>query len=124
MLNTCFSRSLEIRSRREIGWRSVGAEKGEDVLGIGITQEIFQGEGKEPVEMERLKICFNGSEIELAVDLSRREGIPLGPGYVQVGREEMSLETESTVHNRYSREGSKGAIVGEAGSTVKKLEKA
>lgn len=96
-------------------------------MGIGITQEIFQGEREEPVEMERLKICFSGSVIEQAVDLSRREGIPSGPRDVHAGREEMSLETESTVHNRSSqqtREGSKGAIAGEAGSIVKKLEKA
>ena len=100
MSETCLSRSLEIRLRREIGRKSEGDEEGGEVLGIGMTQEFFQGEGKEPVEIERLKISLRGSEIEQAVDLSRRDGIPSGPGDVQVGREEMRRETDAAVHRR------------------------
>ena len=123
----CFSRSLEIRFRREIGRKSEAIEEGGEVLGIGITEEFFHREGKEPVEMERLKMCIKGSEIEQAVDLSRREGIPSGPGDVRVGREEIRRETELIVQRRSSlqtTEGSNGAIVGGTGSTVKKLENA
>ena len=92
-----------------------------------MTEAFFHREGKEPVDMERLKMCIRGSEIEQAVDLSRREGIPSGPGDVRVGREEIRWETEVAVQRRsslQSTEGSNGAIVRGAGSTVKKLEKA
>ena len=127
MSDTCLLRSLEIKLRREIGRKSEGDEEGGEVLGIGMTQEFFQGEGKEPVEIERLKISLRGSEIEQAVDLSRRDGIPSGPGDVQVGREEMRRETDAAVHRRSSlqtEEGSRGATVGGPESTVKKVEKA
>uniref|UniRef100_A0A1X7VVN4 Uncharacterized protein n=1 Tax=Amphimedon queenslandica TaxID=400682 RepID=A0A1X7VVN4_AMPQE len=126
MSDTSLSRSLEIRLRREIGRKSDGDEEGREVLGIRITQEFFQGEGKEPVEVERLKISLRGSEIEQAVDLSRRYEIPSGQGDVQVGREEMRRETDAAVHRRSSlqtKERSRGAKIGGPGSTVKKLKK-
>ena len=72
--------------------------------------------------MERLKMCIRGSEIEQAVDLSRREGIPSGPGDVRVGREKIRRETEVAVQRRSSlqiTEWSNKAVVGGAGSTVK-----
>uniref|UniRef100_A0A1X7T9D1 Uncharacterized protein n=1 Tax=Amphimedon queenslandica TaxID=400682 RepID=A0A1X7T9D1_AMPQE len=100
MSDMCLSRSLGIRLRREIGRKSDGNEEGGEVLGIGMPQEFFQGEGKEPVEIERLKISLRGLEIEQAVDLSRRDGIPSGPGDVQVVREVMRRETDAAVHRR------------------------
>uniref|UniRef100_A0A1X7T0J4 Uncharacterized protein n=1 Tax=Amphimedon queenslandica TaxID=400682 RepID=A0A1X7T0J4_AMPQE len=63
MLFKEFGNKIEEGDWMKISW----SRKRGDVLGIGITQETFQGEGKELVEMERLKICFNGSEIEQAV---------------------------------------------------------
>ena len=65
--------------------------------------------------------------MEQAVDFSRREEIPSGPGAVRIGREEMRRETEAGVQRRSSlqtSEGSSGAITGGIGSTVKKQEKA
>ena len=45
---TCFSSSLDTKERSEIGLYSVGESDGGQVLGIGITVESFQVEGKIP----------------------------------------------------------------------------
>ena len=98
-----------MRLRREMGWKSEAAEEGEEVLGIGMTEDCFHWDGKEPV------------------DFSRREEIQSGQGDVRSGREEMRRLTEAGVQRRSSlqtSEGSSGAITGGIGSTVKKLEKA
>ena len=116
-----------MRLRREIGRKSEAAEEGGEVLGMGMTKDFFHWDGKEPVEMERLKMCDRGSEIEQAVDLSRREGMPSGPGDVRIGREEIRRETEVGEQRSSSlqtSEGSNGTITGGIGSTVKKPEKA
>ena len=47
--------------------------------------------------MEMLKMCDRGSKIEQAVDFSRKEGMPPGPGDVQIGREDIRQETEAGV---------------------------
>ena len=39
----------------------MGEEEGGIVFGMGITVDLFQIDGKEPVEMERLKMCCNGT---------------------------------------------------------------
>ena len=90
-----------------------------EVLGMGMTKDLFHWDGKEPVEMERLKMCQ-------AVNLSRREGMPSGPGDVRVGRE-IRRETEVGEQRSSSlqtSEGSNGTITRGIGSTVKKTEKA
>ena len=60
----CFARSLKKGSEEKLDG-SLRQEKkaGEGVLGKGITEKFFHREGKEPVEMERLKMCIRGSEI-------------------------------------------------------------
>ena len=107
-----------MRLRREIGRKSEAAEEGGEVLGMGMTKDFFHWDGKEPVEMERLKMCDRGSEIEQAVDLSRREGMPSGPGDVRIGREEIRRETEVGEQRSSSlqtSEGSNGTITGGIG---------
>ena len=45
-----------MRLRREMGRKSEAAEEGGEVLGMGMTEDCFHWDGKEPVEMERLKM--------------------------------------------------------------------
>ena len=52
----CFSRSLLIIDSKEMGRKLLGELEGGDVLGIGITEEVFQSRGTRPRERERLKI--------------------------------------------------------------------
>ncbi len=52
----CFSRSLLIIDSKEMGRKLLGELEGGDVLGIGITEEVFQSRGTRPRESERLKI--------------------------------------------------------------------
>ena len=61
ILNRCFSRSLEIRLRREMG------QEGGDVLGIGMIVEILKAEEKTPVDTERLNMWARGTEIKWGV---------------------------------------------------------
>ena len=125
--NDVDSRSLDMRLRREIGRKSLGEEEGGEVLGIGITIDFFQGDGKEPVEIDKLNICFNGSTMEWAVDLSSKDEILSGPVEVWLGREEIKFKMVSDEQRRSSlqcREVSRGGIEMEDVSQVKKLEKA
>ena len=62
----CFSRSLLTKDKRDIGRKLVGEEEGEDDLGIGTIDEIFQSRGTRPEEIERLNKIERGREIELA----------------------------------------------------------
>ena len=48
----CFSRSLLTKDRRDIGRKLEGEEEGEDDLGIGTIEEIFQSRGTRPEEIE------------------------------------------------------------------------
>ena len=56
----CFSKTLLIKQRREIGLYFVGEEDAGEDLGIGTTKEDFQSRETRPEEMERLKICWRG----------------------------------------------------------------
>ena len=55
MVWMCFSRSLLMIDRREMGRKLLGELEGE-VLGIGTTEEIFQSRGTRLRVSERLKI--------------------------------------------------------------------
>ena len=54
-----FFRSLLMIDRREMGRKLLGELEGE-VLGIGITEEIFQSRGTRPRVSERLKMKQRG----------------------------------------------------------------
>ena len=56
----CFSKTLLIKQRREIGLYFVGEEDAGEDLGIGTTKEDFQSRETRPEEMEILKICWRG----------------------------------------------------------------
>ena len=60
-------------------------------MGIGTILEVFQSEGKIPVESELLKIRKRGSEILGAVLLSIIEEKLSGPEVVSKGIREMRL---------------------------------
>ena len=60
----CFSRSFLTKDRRDIGRKLEGEEEGEDDLGIGTIDEIFQSRGTRPEEIERLNKIERGRETE------------------------------------------------------------
>ena len=64
MSATCFSSSLDTTERSEIGLYSVWESDGGEVLGIGITVESFQVEGKIPNSIERFKGTASRPHIE------------------------------------------------------------
>ena len=90
MWKMCFSSSLEMIDRREMGRYSEGEDEGGEVLGMGETVECFHEEGREPEVIDWLKIRESGREIVEAVDFRRRELMPSGPGEVLSGRAEIS----------------------------------
>ena len=69
---------------------------------MGTTVETFHEVGKEPVLIDWLNIRESGWEIENAVDFSRNEVMPSGPGDVLVGSDEINLQTVSEEQNKSS----------------------
>ena len=50
------SNSFETREVREIGWKEAGESRGFPILWMGIMEDVFQMEGKECEDQERLKV--------------------------------------------------------------------
>ena len=50
------SKSFETQEVREIGWKEAGESRGFPILCMGIIGDVFQMEGKECEDQERLKI--------------------------------------------------------------------
>ena len=49
------SNSFETQEVREIGWKEAGKSRGFPILCMGIIEDVFQMEGKECEDQERLK---------------------------------------------------------------------
>ena len=50
------SNSFEMQEVREIGWKGAGESRGFPILCMGIIEDVFQMEGKECEDQERLKM--------------------------------------------------------------------
>ena len=50
------SKSFDTQEVREIGRKEAGESRGFSILWIGITEDVFQMEGKECKDQERLKM--------------------------------------------------------------------
>ena len=50
------SKSSETQEVREIGWKEAGESRGFPILCMGIIEDVFQMEGKECEDQERLKM--------------------------------------------------------------------
>ena len=50
------SKSFEKQEMREIGWKEAGESRGFPILCMGIMEDVFQMEGKEGEDQERLKM--------------------------------------------------------------------
>ena len=50
------SNSFEMQEVREIGWKESGESRGFHMLWMGIMEDVFQMEGKECKDQERLKM--------------------------------------------------------------------
>ena len=53
---TMRSKSIEMQEMREIGQKEAGESRGFLILCIGIMEDVFQMEGKECEDQERLKM--------------------------------------------------------------------
>ena len=62
-------------------------------MGIGVTKEVFQSEGRTLVQSEELKIMERGTEIDRALELSIFAEMESGPVDVSEGMLERSWET-------------------------------
>ena len=49
-------KSIETQEVREIGWKEAGELRGFPILWLGIMEDVFQMEGKECKDHERLKM--------------------------------------------------------------------
>ena len=50
------SNSFETQEEREIGWKEAGESRGFPILCMGIMEDVFQMEGKECEDQDRLKM--------------------------------------------------------------------
>ena len=50
------SNSFDMQEVREIGWKEAGESRGFPILCVGIIEDVFQMEGKECEDQERLKM--------------------------------------------------------------------
>ena len=50
------SNSFDMQEVREIGWKEAGKSRGFPILYVGIMENVFQMEGKECEDQERLKM--------------------------------------------------------------------
>ena len=50
------SNSFDTQEVREIGWKEAGESRGSPILCMGIIEDVFQMEGKECKDQERLKM--------------------------------------------------------------------
>ena len=50
------SKSFEMQEVREIGWKEAGESRGFPILCMSIIVDVFQMEGKECEDLERLKM--------------------------------------------------------------------
>ena len=73
MWKMCFSSSLEMIDKREMGQYSEGEDEGGEVLVMGETVECFHEEGRELEVIDWLEIRESGREIVEAIDFRRRE---------------------------------------------------
>ena len=55
------SNGFEMQEMREIGRKDVGESRGFPILWMGIIEDVFQMEGKECKDQERLKMCWRKS---------------------------------------------------------------
>ena len=69
--------------------------EGGEVLGIRVIIEHCLSDGKTPVEIDKLKICWRGIKIEGVVAFIKKKGISYGPQEKLEGRLEIRLEIES-----------------------------
>ena len=51
------SKSFDTQQVREIDWKKAGESRGFPILWLGIIEDVFQMEGKECKDQERLKVC-------------------------------------------------------------------
>ena len=109
---------MEKRFSRDIGRYSLGEREGGEVLGMGVIIEDFQSDGKTPVEIDKLKICWRGIKIEAVVAFIKKEGIPSGPQEVLEGRLAIRLEIESNEQKWSLLIDSGGVIDGLGGGRV------
>ena len=50
------SNSFDTQEVREIGWKEAGGKRGFSILCMGIIEDVFQMDGKEYEDQERLKM--------------------------------------------------------------------
>ena len=51
------SKSFETQEVKETSWKKAGESRGFSILWMGITEDVFQMEGKKCKDQERLKMC-------------------------------------------------------------------
>ena len=101
----CFSRSLLMRQRREIGLLLEGGSEGVDDFGIGTIKEDFQSRGTRPVGMGS-NMWQSGEAIDA------EDEMPSGPEAVLDGRWEIRQRMPFSVQRSLSGQGKGGEEVG------------
>ena len=101
------SKSFATQERKETGRKEAGEFRGFAIMWMGIIEDVFQMEGKECKNQERLKMCTRKSMSERGRCFSMREATLSGPVAVDEKRLEVAARNLVAEKGHVARRSSK-----------------